>query len=200
LSIFSKPFNPSPNRRQRRRLIESIKITGIVRIIQGGKVVIEARNHFVNQGLMALISLLCIDSHGATSFAPAYQWTVSRGYSGIRLGSNIATATTNIMTDLVTPLGGWASSASLSRSNPSSGVYQVTYTSTWDAGSVSGTIGEVGLYLYIWDALQPAGGYSGAPAKRLASRLSVADGDFTAYTINPALPLTVQWIIQFSFA
>lgn len=200
MSIFSKPFNPSPNRRQRRRLMETVKITGIVRIIQGGKVVVEARNHFVNQGLMALISLLCISTHGATSYAPAFEWTTSRSYTGIRLGSNTATPTTNIMTDLVTPFGPWASSASLSRSNPSPGVYQVTYTSTWDAGSVSGTIGEVGLHLYIWDALQAAGGWSGAPAKRLASRLSVADGDFTAYTINTALPLTVQWIIQFSFA
>jgi hypothetical protein len=104
------------------------------------------------------------------------------------------------MENLISALGGWANSASLPRSNPSPGVYQVTYTSTWNAGAVSGTIGEVGLFLYIWDALQSAGGSSGIPSRRLASRLSVADGDFTAYTIDTALPLTVQWIVQFSFA
>lgn len=200
MSIFPKPYSSSLNRRQRRKLMETIKITGIVRIMQGDRVVVEAGNHFVNQGLMALISLLSISIHGGTSFAPAREWTTSRAYCGIRLGSNTTTPTTNLMTDLVTPFGPWASSASLSNSNPDLGVYQVTYTSTWDAGSVSGTIGEVGLFLYIWDGLQAAGGTSGTPAKRLASRLSVADGDFTAYTINPALPLTVQWIIQFSFA
>lgn len=200
MSIFSKPFNPSPNRKQRRRLMETIKIKGIVRIMQGERVVVEARNHFVNQGLMALISLLCISTHGHTSYAPAFEWSTRRTYCGIRLGSDTTTPTTAIMEALVNTLGPWASSASLSRSNPNPGVYQVTYTSTWDAGSVSGTIGEVGLFLYIWDALQPAGGTSSIPARRLASRLSVADGDFTAYTIDTTLPLTVQWIIQFSFA
>jgi hypothetical protein len=200
MSIFSKPFNPSPNRRQRRKLMETIRIKGIVRIMQGERVVAEARNHFVNQGLMALISLLCISAHGHTSYAPAREWSTTRAYCGIRLGSDTTTPTTAIMENLTTPLGGWANSASLSRSNPSPGVYQVTYTSTWNAGAVSGTIGEVGLFLYIWDALQPAGGYSGTPSRRLASRLSVADGDFTAYTIDTSLPLTVQWIIQFSFA
>ncbi|MFQ5906510.1 MAG: hypothetical protein ACE5JA_08050 [bacterium] len=200
MSIFSKRFNPSPNRKQRRQLKENIKITGIVRIIQGEKVVVEARNHFVNQGLMALISLLCISYHGHASYAPAREWTTTRAYCGIRLGSDTTTPTAAIMEDLISALGGWASSASLSRSNPSPGVYQVTYTSTWNAGAVSGTIGEVGLFLYIWDTLQPAGGNSLTPSKRLASRLSVADGDFTAYTIDTALPLTVQWIIQFSFA
>lgn len=200
MSVFSKPFKASMNRKQRRKLLETIKVTGTVRIMQGERIVVEARNHFVNQGLMALISLLCISYHGSTSFAPAREWSTRRTYCGIRLGSDTTTPTTAIMEALVNALGPWASSASLSRSNPSPGVYQVTYTSTWDAGAVSGTIGEVGLFLYIWDTLQPAGGTSTGPSRRLASRLSVADGDFTAYTIDPTLPLTVQWIIQFSFA
>lgn len=205
MSVFSKLFNPLPNRRQRRQLLDTIKITGIVRIIQGGKVVVEARNHFVDQGLLSLISLLSVNSLYTSSHVPAFNWKTSPfGYSFIVLGTDTTTATTRTMEALVAPIGAApgtkANSQSISNGSPSAGVWQVTYTATWNAGTVSGTIGEVGLYLYIWNSLQPAGGSAGTPAARMASRLSVADGDFTAYTIDTGLPLTVQWIVQFSFA
>jgi hypothetical protein len=34
----------------------------------------------------------------------------------------------------------------------------------------------------------------------MLSRLSVADGDFSAFTINSAYPLVIAWTIQFLFA
>lgn len=203
MSVFSRLFNPLLNRKQRRLMLDTIKITGIVRIIQGGKVVVEARNHFVNQGLLNLINHLSW-STGTESTLGAY-WGVSPfANSFIVLGTNTTTPTDKTHTALQSPIGAApgtkANSQSMSVANPSAGVYQVLYLSTWNAGTVSGTIGEVGLYLLGWSTLQTPNTDFPGPGNLMCSRLSVADGDFTAYTINTALPLTVQWIVQFSFA
>jgi hypothetical protein len=193
------------NRQEKRKLrrnghLDTIKITGLVRIIQGGKVVAEKRNHFVNTGLISLINYLGVERTTSDFYGHAYNWSASPFSQGfIVLGTDTTTATVPTMESLTSPIGTApgtkANSQSLACSNPSSGVYEVTYTATWNAGTVSGTIGEIGLYGYAAYILG-----SISSASRMVSRLSVADGDFTAYTINTSLPLTVQWVVRFSFA
>jgi hypothetical protein len=75
-------------------------------------------------------------------------------------------------------------------------------TSTWNAGTVTGMVGEIGIYGRSNASNNLVGfgsKFYGAGGSFFASRLSVADDDFTAFTINTAAPLTINWTIQFTF-
>jgi len=180
-----------------------IRVRGFVKIFQGDRLVAEGENKFVNQGLISLATVFSANNLYGDNLFP-YGWTSLTTY--ILLGTDTSTKTAMNMTSLVSPIGGAnpikANAQSISNGNPSSGVYQVIYTATWNAGTIQGTVGEVGLYLKGWTTLQTAGQQTagGAQVVVLFSRMSVADGDFTAYTINTSLPLTVQWVLQFSFS
>jgi hypothetical protein len=119
------------------------------------------------------------------------------------LGTNTTTPTNISMTALVTPIGtapGTKPNSQAGSTAALSNGASVTYTSTWNAGTVSGTVGEIGLYLYIQSTLAAFGAGTISPSAVFASRLSVADGDFTAFTINTAAPLTINWTVQFTFS
>ena len=124
------------------------------------------------------------------------------------VGSNTNTPTAYDRTVLVSPIGTSPGTAPNSiiggTSNPSNGVYRLVITATWSAGIISGTIGEMALYLNTFDTALQTFGWSGPIAppagNRLVSRLSVADGDFSAFTINTGNPLAITWTIQLSFA
>jgi hypothetical protein len=167
-----------------------IGIRGTVKIENGEHVAI-GRNHWVGQGLETIGNYII--SSNSNLGAAGTNWTM-------RLGSDTSTTTTVSMTSLVSQIGG----------NPSSqtswGTYYATSTTpvvliwiaTWNAGTVSGTLGEAGLYLYIsYGAL---GNGTAASQPGLASRLSAADGSFTAFTINTAAALTVTWTVGLVYA
>jgi hypothetical protein len=131
-----------------------------------------------------------------------YNWS-------IYIGSDTTTPTTVSMTSLVSPIGNAPGTAPNTKSY--SGVYYststtpvvLTYMATWNAGTVSGIIGETGLYLY--DSLyasnvKPLANTSYATNPALVSRLSAADGSFTAFTINTAAAVTVTWIVSLVYA
>ena len=185
---------------------DAVIIEGIVEITNGDTHII-ARNSVVNQGLAALVSFLSVNALNAVSTVPAYTWTTISN-SSMRVGSDTITSTTAVTTLLSSPIGAGIGTApntqSISNSNPLGGQWQVTYTSTWNAGTVSGTLGEVGLFLHIWTAaqgLQPAGGTSQAPVgNTLFSRMAAADLKFTSFVINTSVPLAISWIIRFTFA
>jgi len=190
-----------------------IVITGSVEITNGPKHAGPYRNHFVNNALQALGNILMTnfsyyDDINNTNIVV----TVSPLNPNIMyLGSDTSTKTTASMAALVNPIGkapgtapnGWNNSiAKLANGSA------VTYSATWNAGTVSGTIGEMALY-------GPAatnyytGSYSGANVNNsmpwgsgsvMLSRLSVADGDFSAFTINASYPLVIVWTVQFLFA
>jgi len=171
-----------------------IGIRGTVKIENGEHIAI-GRNHWVGQGLEGIGSYLVVNAtnvYGAT-----YSWN-------IYIGSDTTTATTVSMTSLVSPIGTAPGTAPNAKSY--SGAYYsssttpvvLTYTATWNAGTVSGTLGEAGLYLYLgYTNLQ---NYSMASTPGLASRLSVADGSFTAFTINTSVALTITWIVNLVYA
>jgi len=168
---------------------EFVGIYGKVKIENGEHLVI-GRNHFVGQGLMTigsyLISTISID-------CAAYSWN-------IYLGSDTSTPTNVSMTSLVSGIGSGPNSKSNSGTYYSSTTTPlvITYTATWNAGTVSGTLGEVGLYLYMNTNGLTNGSATSNPG--LASRLSAADGSFTAFTINTAAALTVTWTVNLVYS
>jgi hypothetical protein len=174
-----------------------IGIRGTVKIENGEHVAI-GRNHWVAQGFETIASYLMNPSN--VNYGPAgavNNWN-------IYIGSDTSTTTTVGMTSLVSPIGTAPGTAPNTKSY--SGIYYststtpivLTYIATWNAGTVSGTLGEAGLYLTI----NTSGLTNGATASNpgLASRLSAADGSFTAFTINTAAALTVTWTVSLVYA
>lgn len=162
-----------------------IKMEGFVEI-WNGKTHIKAKNHFVDQMLSDLTSGFIGNQDPVSGLASA--WTIKTGGFMV-LGTNTATVTTHGMSALTAPIGGAPGTKpdtqSFSNTNPSGGVYRSIFTVVWNAGNISGTVGEIGLYLYN---------------NTMKSRLSNADSDFTSFVIDDTVPLTIAWTIQFSFA
>jgi hypothetical protein len=182
-----------------------IGIRGTVKIENGEHVVI-GKNHWVAQGLETIGSFLlssCFINpttaipNGSTLGGAVYNWSMY-------IGSDTSNPTTVSMTSLVSPIGTAPGTAPNTKSY--SGIYYSTsttpivlsYVATWNAGIVSGTVGEVGLYLYI-DSYGLTNG-TAVTNPGLVSRLSVADGSFTAFTINTAAALTVTWTVSLVYA
>jgi len=177
-----------------------IRIRGWVTIRQGDRVIARrVPNHFVNYGLLTLASYFSVDGLTAAYDVPARAWAAK--YQFIYIGQDTTTTTSAGMTDLVSPILTKANVQQIENSNPSPGVYRVLYRATWNAGTISGTCGELGLYLRAWTTLQTAGATAGSPSHgTFVSRLSAADGDFSSFTIDTTKPLTVEWTLEFSFA
>lgn len=180
---------------------DSLKIEGIVEIINGDTHII-AKNKFVQNSLIFITNMIAA---AATSGA----YNLGSGSSGtawkMYLGIDTATATTYNMTALQSSIGvspgTVPNTISGSTSNPSNGVFKVVFTATWNAGTVSGTVGEMALYLYMQTSLAAFAGTltQGNQVTAMASRLAVADGAFSSFAINTSNPLTINWTIQFSF-
>jgi hypothetical protein len=175
-----------------------IGIRGTVKI-ENGEYLVIGRNHWVTLGLQTIGSYLANtgNMYGGSAIMN------STPYYYIYLGSDTSTPTTVSMTALVSPIG--TSPGTKPNNTSISGAYYsssttpvvLTYIATWNAGTVSGTLGEVGLYLNI-----NTGGLTGTlfSGSGLASRLSAADGSFTAFTINTSAALTVTWTVSLVYA
>ena len=183
-----------------------VKVTDEVLVYEGEgknkKLKFASKGHIVNQGLIHMINALAASQTGSSG--PYYlfsrDWT-GKTYSYMRLGTggNITQGTT---TNLTTPVSTPPDSQSGATSSPGGGTYRVAWTATWNAGTLTAiTVSEIGLFLYLNTSLQGFGwtGFNGA-ATALFSRLSAADGDFTAFQVNPSVPLTVEWRLTFTFA
>jgi hypothetical protein len=183
-----------------------VKVTDEVLVYEGEgenkRLKFVSKGHIVNQGLIHMINALAASQTGSSG--PYYlfsrDWT-GKTYSYMRLGTggNITQGTT---TNLTTPVSTPPDSQSGATSSPGGGTYRVAWTATWNAGTLTAiTVSEIGLFLYLNTSLQGFGwtGFNGA-ATALFSRLSAADGDFTAFQVNPSVPLTVEWRLTFTFA
>ena len=180
--------------------MNEIEIIGKVEFRNGDKV-IRARNHFVDEGAKLIVSFLGAKTIWSYDYK-TYNYLVLPSLN-IYLGSDTSTATTHDMTELVSPIGTSPGTAPNSKngylSNPSAGVWRVVYSATWDAGTVSGTVGEVALYLRATSYFEFGKDkwYCDASAKMI-SRLAAADGAFSAFVIDDTKPLTVTWVIELS--
>lgn len=182
---------------------ESIKIKGIVEIINGDTHII-AENKFVQSMLIWLTNITSVSSLNLPANMLNH-WGISTYSWDIYLGTDTSTPTVYNTTVLTSPIGTTPGTAAAikvgSTTNPSSGVYRTIFTATWNAGAVSGTVGEMALYLSVKSTLQAFGwGWSGSvnETKQLVSRLAAADGSMTPFLINTANPLTMNWTVQYT--
>ena len=179
--------------------LDTIKIEGLVEI-QNGDTHIKARNKFT-QSLLKHIMNFMSNAHSSN---PVTMKLCTYSYN-MYIGTDTTTLTAYNTTVLTSPIGPSPGTGpnilSGSSTNPLAGIFKVIVTATWEAGTVTGTVGEMGLYLNTFDALQGFGWGSdvNTTGNRLACRLAVADGDFSAFTISTPNPLIISWTIQLSF-
>ena len=175
-------------------MLDKIKISGFVRI-ENGNTIIEGKNHFTDAMMKTIISFLGSKREpNSTKPLPAYSWSVY-------LGSDTSTATTHDMTALVSPIGASPGTESTTKhgalSNSEPGIWRVVYTAVWDSGAVSGTLGELGLYMRTTSYFEfDKTNWYCDTGPEMVSRLASADGAFTAFTINTSEPLSVTWTIE----
>jgi hypothetical protein len=168
---------------------DNLSIVGIV-VIENGENKVIGRNHWVGQGLETIGGFLAGGaSNGATS--------------NIYIGSDTLIPTTVSMTGLIVPIGSAPGTApntlNVSYSTNINSIIPgiVIYNATWNAGTVSGTVGEVGLYLYGYGGLS---GSTYATNPGLGARMAAADGAFTPFVINTSVALNVSWFIRFVYS
>lgn len=165
----------------------------------------DISNHFVDAGLKGFISTIIhsyIDWQGQSAYWRLWSYTWE-----MYLGSDTGAATTTGMTALTTPIGGAPGTTPNSKSRTvtdgsGDGIWEAIFHATWNTGTVSGTLGELALYLkaptettYKWAKL----GVDFSPTEVMVSRLASADTDFNSFAIDTGVPLTVDWTVQFAF-
>jgi hypothetical protein len=160
-----------------------LKLFGEVEI-ENENTKIKGRNHWVGTGLETLAAFIGTGSGTSVSTA------TSNWY--ILLGTDTTTPTNVTMSSLVNPIP-IQPNFKLTAGNYYSGstnAVTVKYTAVWFPGTVSGTIGEIGLYLTLNGGVYPVGNPG------MVSRLSAADNSFTAFTVNTSNALNVVWYIN----
>lgn len=201
-------------RRKEGELLDSIAIKGYVTIWQGEgkekKIICRRKeNHWVDGGIQGLVSALIGTAVQSDSYLDDIHYWCNA--PKMYLGTDTAAPTTHAMTELTASIGAPPGTAPNSISgenmtNPSLGTWKTAITAKWFAETVSGTVGELALYLGAFTSLTP--GWTkgtGSPADYhfpviMVSRLSDADGDFSSFGIDPTKSLTVQWDLEVSFA
>jgi hypothetical protein len=78
--------------------------------------------------------------------------------------------------------------------------YQRQLNAVYNAGTLPANYGirEVGLFALAGENVTISGQSFSAGTEYLVSRFSVDDGDFTVYTVNNTLPLTINLIYQWT--
>jgi hypothetical protein len=170
-------------------ILDTLSLVGIV-VIENGENKVMGRNHWVGQGLETIGSYLV----GGASNGAA---------SSIYIGSDTATPTTVSMTALASPIGTDPGTApntfnvSYSINLSSTVTATVIYNAIWNAETVSGTLGEVGLYLKGYSGLS---GSTYATNPGLGARMAAADGTFTPFVINTSVALNISWFVRFVYS
>jgi hypothetical protein len=179
----------------------TIHVRGMVDI-RNGDYHQQVKNHFVNNMLFSLTNWFA--ATGSTAVTPTYQWATSPySYAYLMIGNS--TIPTNIAIDGlenplgILPIGTLANSQAGSTAELTNGA-KLTLAAGWNPTTISGTVKEMGLYLYSSPSLTTFGGGYPVTQRNFSSRLSTADGDFSAFTINTAHTLNISWTISFTFA
>lgn len=187
-------------------LHDAIIMEAYVDIINGDTI-IHGKNSVVDQGLIGIINYL--SGHTVTSpyQLASYNWGGRSTYMVI--GSDTTHTTSHGTALLTAPTGGaqpgtipnTQSGSTYGPPTTSLGTFQIQWTATWNATTVSGTLGEVGLYLQLMGGPTLAGfNVTSSQSVALFSRMASADGKFTAFTINNVVPLSIAWTFQLTYA
>ncbi len=186
-------------------LRDAVVMEGYIDIINGDTV-IHGKNSIVDQGLIGMINFLSGQQDSDQGyFSQGWPTLHITALSYMIIGSDTSSPTTHSTTSLTTPIGPspgtLASTQSGITSNPTDSQWQVQWSATWGAGTVSGILGETGLYLrFTQGTLATFGTSFSANSTLFFSRMASADGKFTAFTINTSVPLSVTWIFRLTYA
>lgn len=187
--------------------LNEINIGGFVEIINGDTYLKEQQNKLVQTMYAWFSNMTSCNGYVHTSNISDTWSLMTNGYQ-MYLGTDIITPTAYDTTALTSPIGiapGTAPNTTGGTvTNPSTAVYRILFSATWVPYTVSGTVGEMALYLRLMAPTIQGFGWqrigSVTESLRLASRLAVADGSMSSFAINNASPLTMNWTIQFSYS
>lgn len=195
-----------PRKMRKAFLGDSLLMRGTVTIRNGDKTfIIKAHNRIVSQGIKLILVFLSGIAGSINLCNASFTFNSSATSTRMRIGSDTVTVTTEGMTALSNENTTDRNSASTVISKIAAGHYRVAWNSTWNAGTVAGTCGEIGLYLT--GAVLPTDGSLpitnpspiSVTTPILYARLASASGDFVSFTINVAAPLSIEWDLDITF-
>lgn len=168
-------------------------VLGEVIVRQGETVVSRGYNKIVGNGLRHIINT--IGGWAGLGSTWSNMGIVALGTSGIRLGTGAGT-TVDGTSSLVNQNITLPNTVSHAWDTPATSTYRFRLTATWNAGTLPAiTVTEIGIFATLSQALG-----AGGPQAVMFSRMSVTDGEFASFTVNTAVPLSVEWRISISFA
>jgi len=183
---------------------ERIRIQGRVTISQGDgekkEIIIDrAHNKWVKGGLKGLLSHFVL-----SDWVSDRQRGLSANALSIYLGTDTTTATTHDLTTLKTPIGTSPGTDANTKTGEglttiSDGHHRIAYTAIFNPGTVSGTVGEVALYLGMPQDLTKYGVVDASFTQVMVSRCSVADGDFSSFVIDTSKSLVISWEVFIAY-
>lgn len=170
-----------------------VRVWGEFRLINGDRVTPWYKNKIVGQGLRHLVESL-------HSSAPSGVEPFNAASYTMRVGTGTG-ATADTTTALVTPNATAPNTVALAiRESPSAANYRLKLSCTWNAGALPAvSVTEIEIRSGP-NGLMVTLGSSTQTANAMFSRLSSTDAEFTAFTINTAVPLTIEYRLNFNFA
>ena len=173
-------------------------ITGHVRI-ENGDTVIEGKNKITNNLVLSLANFISSSRAADTDTLCMNRGYTSTTYVWIYLGEDTTTPTTASTTNLVSAIGPTKCSSITSTGRTDGNNYYIQWMGTFNPGTVSGTVGEMGLYMRgKANQLEAAGTNYANNATYMQARFSVADGEFAAFTIDETKPVVISWTLKFT--
>lgn len=183
----------------------TIHMEGIVTIENGPDTKLEFKNKSSTAFLRHMVSMIAGNSWGAGN---AGWWTPGARYFGldctfVTLGFDTTHPTTVSTSALTSPIGlspGTKPAASNRVTSQNGNEFYMTFLYSFAPGTVSGTVGEIGHW---WPTSAQAmittcaNQYCNGTTS-MNSRLSVADGEMTPWTIDPMYPVTITWAYRFA--
>lgn len=185
---------------------DRIIIEDEVLVYEGDKLLFKSRGHIVSQGLIGIVNIFgATQTYQQKGLFSGKEADTAAGWSNktggvmhVGTGTGVTTAA---MSSLVVDEGTDPDSQSGNIASPAAGTYRVSWNGTWNAGSLAAIdVSELGLLLCFQPTLEAFESMPHANNKTFFSRLSDADGDFTTFTVNIAVPLAIEWRLTFSFA
>ena len=189
---------------------DCLRIRDRITCYQGDKVQFSTKGHFVSQGLILMCNWISFaGSSSSNVFGPLYGSTqvqvLANWYARVGTGAG---STIQSTVGLTTPVATAPSFITANTSNPSASSCRIAYVFVWASGTLTAiTVTEFGLWLNngfqagtptLATFGQTAAGNLSNP--QFMARISSTDGDFTSFTVNTSVPLTLQWNLTFTYA
>ena len=175
----------------------AVLVSGHVRI-ENGDTVIEGKNKITSRLLRDLVNFIGGNTFGDNNGTLNRYYTNTAG-NFVYLGTDTTTPTNSSTDALIAPIGSPTKCSTISSTHWNTGnVYYVQWMATFNPGTVTGTVGEMGLYLYCGGST--LGSFMSTYAldgSAMVARYAVADSEFSAFAIDATKPVVVVWTFKF---